>query len=317
MDGRRCRSSSKCPCTGSFPAEAFSTLCTPACWTGTEAFVSLSRMTLEDHAGDVVRKARLMNGVSPADAAAAGAISVQELEAFEQTGSAPQNIQWAELARRLELDGKKLRALAAGWQPAPVDTSTVREFRQITTEGDGMTVNAYLVWDEVSRAAALFDTGFTADSVFALLDEHGLQLEHLFITHTHSDHVAAIEPIRTRFPKIRLHTSATSAPPQHRNRANDFIHLGTLRITNRDTPGHAEDGVTYVVGNFPEDAPNLAIVGDAIFAGSMGGAPGKGPFTRQKVRDQILSLPGPTVICPGHGPLTTVAEQLKANPFFT
>jgi hydroxyacylglutathione hydrolase len=57
-------------------------------------------------------------------------------------------------------------------------------------------------------------------------------------------------------------------------------------------------------------------VGDAIFAGSMGGAPEHGALAKQKVRDQSLSLPADTLLCPGHGPLTTVAEEKASNPFF-
>lgn len=272
-------------------------------------------MTLEDHAGDVLRKARLMAEISASDAAAAAGISEAELEAFERDGQAPARMQWDPAARKLSLHADKWKALAHGWQPAPLDTTVWREIRQITTQNEGMAVHAYLVWDEVTRDAALFDTGFDEAPIFALIDQEQLQLQHLFITHTHGDHVAAIEAIRTRYPKLRLHTNARSAPPQHRNRANDFIHLGSLRISNRETPGHAEDGVTYVVGNFPEDAPSVAIVGDAIFAGSLGGAPKLGTLARQKVQEQILSLPGETLICPGHGPLTTVAEQRAANPF--
>ncbi len=113
-----------------------------------------------------------------------------------------------------------------------------------------------------------------------------------------------------------MHTDARSAPPQHKNRRNDFIMLGSLRITNRDTPGHAEDGVTYVIGTWGDDAPHVAIVGDAIFAGSMGGAPQHSALAKQKVREQILTLPADTLICPGHGPLTTVAEEKAHNPFF-
>jgi glyoxylase-like metal-dependent hydrolase (beta-lactamase superfamily II) len=70
------------------------------------------------------------------------------------------------------------------------------------------------------------------------------------------------------------------------------------------------------VGNWPDDAPHVAIVGDAIFAGSMGGAPQHGALAKQKIREQIFTLPGETLICPGHGPVTTVAEQKKINPFF-
>src|SRR5206468_11547726 len=143
-----------------------------------------------------------------------------------------------------------------------------------------------------------------------------LQLKHLFITHTHADHIAALEPIRSRLPKVKLHSSAKNAPVDQRNRANDFIHLGSLRITNRDTPGHAEDGVTYVVGNWPEDAPSVAVVGDAIFAGSMGGAKQLADLAKQKIRDQIFSLPPDTLICPGHGPVTTVGEETARNPCF-
>lgn len=273
-------------------------------------------MTLEDHAGDVVRKARMMAGIPAAESAAAGGVSVEQLGAFEDTGHPPAGLAWEALGQRLDLDPGKLRNVAGGWLPAPVTTAAWREFRQITTTGEGMSVNCYLVWDEATREAALFDTGFDAAPVFALIDEHRLDLRHLFITHSHGDHIAAVEAVRGRFPKVRLHTNAASAPVEHRNRPGDFVHLGGLRITHRDTPGHADDGVTYVVGNFPDDAPHLAIVGDAIFAGSIGGAPGKGALARQKVRDEILSLPGPTLIGPGHGPLTTVAEQLAVNPFF-
>lgn len=273
-------------------------------------------MTLEDHAGDIVRKARLMMEVGAADAAAAGRISLEALTAFEQSGVAPAGIDWDGIAGRLDLAGAKLRPIAEGWVPAPVDLSRWREMRVITTEGNGMTVNAFLVWDEVTREAALFDTGFDAAPIFALIDAERLTLQHLFITHTHGDHVAALEPIRERYPKVQLHTHSKSAPPQHRIRAGDVVHLGNLRISTRETPGHADDGVTFLVGNFPQDAPDVAVVGDAVFAGSIGGAPGKGGPTRQTIREQIWTLPGSTLICPGHGPLTTLEEQKRVNPFF-
>jgi len=188
--------------------------------------------------------------------------------------------------------------------------------RQITTAGTGFKVNCYLIWDEVTREAALFDTGFEAQPIFDLLEGNNLQLKHVFITHTHSDHVAALEPIRSRFPKSKLHSSAKSAPVDQRNRASDFIHLGSLRISNRDTPGHAEDGVTYVSRNWLDHAPSVAVVGDAIFAGSMGGAKQLADLAKQKIRDQIFSLPPETLICPGHGPVTTVGEEKANNPFF-
>ncbi|HMO64234.1 MAG TPA: MBL fold metallo-hydrolase, partial [Verrucomicrobiota bacterium] len=85
---------------------------------------------------------------------------------------------------------------------------------------------------------------------------------------------------------------------------------------HRETPGHAADGVTYVVTGWRQDRPAVALVGDAIFAGSMGGAPEQGELARGRVREHILTLPDDTLICPGHGPLTTVAEERANNPFF-
>ena len=60
----------------------------------------------------------------------------------------------------------------------------------------------------------------------------------------------------------------------------------------------------------------VAVVGDAIFAGSIGRGNQSWDIAKQKVREQILSLPPATLICPGHGPLTTVAEEKEHNPFF-
>jgi glyoxylase-like metal-dependent hydrolase (beta-lactamase superfamily II) len=274
-----------------------------------------SRMSLEDHLGDIVRKARSMSNVSAEEAARTAGLTVDELSSLEGSGNAPRTLDYLSLARRIGLDGAKLESIAKGWLPAPKDLATWREIRCITTD-EGMAVNCYLIWDEVSREAALFDTGWKSQPVEQIISENQLQLRHVFITHTHEDHIAALEDVRKAFPKARLHFSSKSAPVDQRNRANDFIHLGSLRITNRDTPGHAEDGTTYIVGTWPDDAPHAAIVGDAIFAGSIGRGNQSWVLARQKVREQILSLPPETLICPGHGPLTTVAEEKAHNPFF-
>jgi hydroxyacylglutathione hydrolase len=273
-------------------------------------------MTLEDHLGDVIRKGRMAANVAPEAAAQAAGVSSAILSEVESSGKAAPGMNFAALGKSLGMEGAKLERLAKGWLPMPVDLGQWRELRVTTTAGNGYTVNAFLVWDEVTRDAALFDTGWDATPALELISSNDLQLKHFFLTHSHEDHIAGLAKVREAHPKVRLHSSAKGAPPDQRNRPNDFIHLGNLRITNRDTPGHAEDGVTYIIGNFPEDAPNVAIVGDAIFAGSMGRGNQSWDLAKQKVREQILSLPGPTLICPGHGPLTTVEEEKANNPFF-
>jgi glyoxylase-like metal-dependent hydrolase (beta-lactamase superfamily II) len=272
-------------------------------------------MSLEDHVGDVLAKARGSLGLASAAAAAAAGLDADAYGRLEAEGVCSGPVRWVELGALLGLAGDRLQRMAAGWNPRQPDLATWRELRVVTTS-QGMSVNCYLVWDEVTRDAALFDTGWEAGPILALVAQHGLVLRHVFVTHSHGDHVAALPAIRTEFPQVRLHTSASGAPVEQRNRANDFIHLGSLRITNRPTPGHTEDGTTYVVGNWPEDAPHVAIVGDALFAGSMGKAGAQLARARARVREAILSLPPDTLICPGHGPLTTVVEERANNPFF-
>jgi hydroxyacylglutathione hydrolase len=272
-------------------------------------------MNLEDNLGDVIRKARLAANAAPEAVAQAAGLSTEELSALEQSGTPNPKTNYAALARALALSAPKLEGIARGWLPAPKDTGRWREFRMITTD-QGMAVNCYLVWDEVSREAALFDTGWDAAPIFKIIDEEKLDLKHLFITHTHEDHIAAMEPIRARYPKIFLHTDAKGAPPQHKNRRNDCIHLGSLRITNRETCGHADDHVIYLIGNFPEDAPHVAIIGDTIFSGSLATGKISWDQLKERVRSQIMTLPDDTLLCPGHGPLTSVREEKDHNPFF-
>jgi glyoxylase-like metal-dependent hydrolase (beta-lactamase superfamily II) len=273
-------------------------------------------MNLEDHLGDILRKGRAARLVDASAVARAAGLSLADWNALEETGVAPGPVNFAALGPVVGLDGAKLERIAGGWLPATPDLPLWRELRRITTTADGMAVHCYLAWDEGSREAALFDTGWDAAPALRLIEENGLELLHLFLTHLHQDHVAGMAAVRAKFPKLHLHTNSPGAPPQHRNRPNDFLHVGSLRVTNRDTPGHAEEGVTYIIGNWPDDAPHAAIVGDAIFAGSIGRGNQSWDLARQKVREQILSLPPATLICPGHGPLTTVAEEKANNPFF-
>lgn len=273
-------------------------------------------MQLEDHAGDIVRKACAMNHLSTAAVAAAAGLSEGELTAFTTTGRSAKQINFTKLAEAIGLDPQKLAALAVGWLPSPKDLARWRKLQSFTTRDDELSVNCFLIWDEVSRAAALFDTGLDAKPVLAAIATEGLKLQEIFITHSHWDHVEALPQFRAAFPGARLHSGSKQAPTQQRNQPGETIHLGSLRITHRETPGHAEDGVTYLISHWPGDAPPVAIVGDTIFAGSMGNGNGAWELAKEKIRSQILSLPAETLLCPGHGPLTTVAEEKTHNPFF-
>ena len=272
-------------------------------------------MILEDHAGDVVGKARKGLGIDPAQVAKAIGMNDEQYSNFEEYGTYDELPDMAKVGELLQLNPDKLLTILSGWYPRAASLEANKTVRQITTN-EGMEVHCYLVWDTASGEAGLFDTGWSAEPIVTLLNENNLTLKHLFITHTHHDHIGALTPLRKQFPDAALHSSSPNAPDDQRNKPGQVTELGSLQITTRETPGHADDGVTYVIDNFPSFAPKVAIVGDAIFAGSMGGAPDHYQLAREKVQSEILSLSAETLLCPGHGPVTTVAEQNAVNPFF-
>lgn len=273
-------------------------------------------MNLEDHAGDVVRKARQMAGLDVAEVAKRLGWEKAALERFEDSGQAPGTAGFASVAAPLGLVADCLARMCSGWTPREPETAAWSALRRFTTSGRGMSVHAYLVWDPDTREAALFDTGMDAAEPIRFMVERGLNLRQLCITHSHWDHIEGLATLRARFPEAPLRSNAMGAPAGVRVTTGMRFGCGRLTIEARETPGHAVDGVTYVVDGFGAGVPSLAVVGDAIFSCSMGGAREHGALARRAVREQILSLPPATLLCPGHGPFTTVAAELVQNPFF-
>lgn len=273
-------------------------------------------MPLEDHLGDIIRKGRNMSDVSATVAAPAAGLTEAELSALEDSGQFSKQPNFIALAKAVGLDGEKLERIAKGWLPVEKNLGAWPHLRMFTSAGEGLTVNCFLVWDAATRAAALFDTGFDVQVILETVAAERLQLQHIFITHSHHDHVHALGAIRSAQPQAKVHSGSKRAPADQRLHPNDSFRIGNLAVTYRETPGHAADGVTYIIAGWPNNAPDVAIVGDTIFAGSMGRGNDGWDLARSKVREHILTLPPKTLICPGHGPLTTVAEEQGNNPFF-
>jgi glyoxylase-like metal-dependent hydrolase (beta-lactamase superfamily II) len=279
-----------------------------------ESTATVPAMQLEDHLGDIVRKAAQAAGVSTAAAAKAAGLRTGEFAALVESGQSARPLNIATLAAALGVDARKLDGIARGWRPPPQDLGRWRELRIITTTRDGNSVNAFLLWDAASRTAALFDTGWDAEPVLRIIVAEHLQLQHICITHAHDDHIAALPSLRQAHPGALCHAGAQA--PRLSARTAVPLQLGGLHITSRETPGHARDGMIYVVEGWPDDAPPVATIGDTIFAGSVARGFVSWGILKQKIRECIFTLPAETLLCPGHGPLTTVAEEQANNPFF-
>lgn len=264
---------------------------------------------LEDNFTDILGKAQRGLAITDADLVAKSGVSLADLKLL-RAGTFDESAV-RKVAPHLGLNADALVAIGLNrWQPRPAELSGLYS---TNTPFDDITVNAYLVWDRESREAAAFDTGADCSRMLHFIESNRLSVRFILLTHTHGDHIFELDRLREK-------TSASAFVSRREPLVNTepfdegktFL-LGKLRIDTRLTWGHSRGGITYVVGGLTRP---LAIVGDALFAGSMGGGVVSYADALRTGREQIFSLPDETILCPGHGPMTTVAEEKAHNPFF-
>ncbi|MEJ0000382.1 MAG: MBL fold metallo-hydrolase [Verrucomicrobiota bacterium] len=269
---------------------------------------------LEDTVTDIIGKAQRGLGISDISLANAIGIEISELDAVKQV----RGVAFAEvekLARALELGPRSLVAIAEGAYKPEVTQPKAGFFQSNTPYGSDMHVNAYLVWDPESGLAAAFDTGADCLPLIEELTKRNLTLQDIYLTHTHVDHVMELDRlIEKAGGSVGVHVNEAEALDKAALfRPGVSFSLGRLQIETRDTSGHSAGGTTYHVHGL--DRP-LAIVGDALFAGSVGGIKSDYHAALGRIRDNILSTQDGTILAPGHGPLTTTGQEKAANPFF-
>jgi glyoxylase-like metal-dependent hydrolase (beta-lactamase superfamily II) len=268
---------------------------------------------LEDTVADIIGKAQRGLGLTDAELASKAGIPANELDAVKQVKGADFS-KVEKLARALELGPRALVGIAEGTYKPQV-TPPQTGFLQFNTAYGDMTVNAYLVWDPSTGLAAAFDTGADCMPIIEALSKNSLTLQDVYLTHTHVDHVAELDRLLEKAGgSVGVHVSEAEAL----DKASTFqpgvtFSLGKLHIETRDTSGHSAGGTTYHIHGL--DRP-VAIVGDALFAGSAGGIKADYRGSLKKIADHILSTQDGTVLAPGHGPLTTVGQEKANNPFF-
>jgi len=182
-----------------------------------------------------------------------------------------------------------------------------------STPFEDMWVNNFLVWDSRSGEAAAFDSGADCSPMLAALERRSLSLKAVFLTHTHGDHVFEMDRLCSKTGAAAFVNALEPISGAQTFEAGQEWALGSLRVASRLTAGHSKGGTTFVVGGLERP---VAMVGDALFAGSMGGGMVSYSEALRTNRQEIFTLPDETVLCPGHGPLTTVAWEKDWNPFY-
>ena len=193
--------------------------------------------------------------------------------------------------------------------------------------GDYQT-NCYIAYAPESKSCAVIDPGYFPERILAFLQDKGLSVDAILLTHGHFDHVGAVESL-VKATGCRL-WMRESDYTQRSSPQNDFIYpihdhtfcevdfceegekisAGGLTFTVIETPGHTWGSVCYLC----EDA---MFSGDTLFAGSWGRTdlPGGDGQTLALSLERLAELEGDYTVYPGHGGTTTLASEKKWNPY--
>ncbi len=252
-------------------------------------------MSLEDEIGDVVQKARVGVGIDKVSLCKKAGIGEADYERVIEGKGDEGAIR--KLADALGLSGDALWGLKE-YCPA---VELPKGVRRLELPFHAWTVNAWLL--EAGDTQILFDSGWRAgDAVSAL---GGVDVEKIFTTHAHEDHVGGDDDFRQG--GVKIYSAEESL-------GEETFDLGGLQIRVVDLAGHASPAAGYVVAGLERQ---VFVVGDAIFAGSMGRCKGSAQFQKalRKLRESADVLSEDCLILPGHGPATTWASEKRGNPF--
>jgi hydroxyacylglutathione hydrolase len=194
--------------------------------------------------------------------------------------------------------------------------------------------NCTILGGETSREAIVIDPGYDIPRILAALNKNELTVRRIVITHAHIDHIASaltlkqitgapilysqhdlplVEMIATQAGWFGLEVP-TVQPPDHSPADLELVSIKGVDATILHTPGHTQGSFCLHV-----PAADLLIAGDTLFAGGIGRTDLPGGNDKQiltSIRERLFTLPGNTLVIPGHGPATTIASERATNPFF-
>ncbi|MEM6392486.1 MAG: MBL fold metallo-hydrolase [Planctomycetota bacterium] len=180
----------------------------------------------------------------------------------------------------------------------------------------------------------VIDPGQDPEPLLGYLEAEAITPERVLLTHGHADHIAGLPALRERFPElpIAIHADEASYPsdpaenlslgfgiplvapdPTERLEDGQVLDLSGIAVELRHTPGHSPGGLTFYI-----PTEGLAIVGDTLFAGSIGRTDfphSEHEALMRSIEERLLTLPNDTTILPGHGPGSTIGRERVGNPF--
>jgi len=200
--------------------------------------------------------------------------------------------------------------------------------------GDYQT-NCYILQNSSdSKQCVLIDAGLEAEKLINYLDVNTLVPAGVILTHGHIDHIMGVKILRKTFPELKVYMHKQDARMLTGNIANLGLLAGTLfktklpdffledgevfeqagiKLLVLHTPGHTPGGISLY-----SESDSVVFVGDSLFEGSIGRTDFPGGDMNQlvqSIKTKLLTLPGQTTVCPGHGEPTTIDIEMHTNPF--
>jgi glyoxylase-like metal-dependent hydrolase (beta-lactamase superfamily II) len=276
-------------------------------------------LPLEDELGDVLDKALHCAGLTDEQLAQRAGLAVekiQNIEDYRYEDLTDDDLH--RLAGALGLNQVGLCALARNRYPRPRITGLPFCLHPMPMPFGVGAVNAYAVVDCITGVGVLFDGGASYEALAQVWPKAVTRIEAVFLTHPEAEHVGGVAGV------LQQHGLAAFYGPRNGPTGAGYWALGEgetvvaagYQVTAFSTPGHCAEHNCYLVR--PKGVPQaraLLVSGDLIFAGSLGGGYFSCAQLLLHARRILGALPGNTVIAPGHGPLTTVENERKYNPF--
>lgn len=198
--------------------------------------------------------------------------------------------------------------------------------------------NCFVVYDESSREAAVIDPGFywanEQQQFTEFVRTQGLLVKYLLCTHLHFDHIFGVPFVEDTFEvklsadlsdtpwidnfensvsRFGIRANGLPRPVSHPLHDGDILSLGTSQLECISTPGHSAGGMCFYAAD-----SKILIAGDTLFQGSIGRTDfSDGNYAQliQSIQKRLLTLPTDTIVYPGHGAPTTIADEMKYNPY--
>lgn len=274
------------------------------------------QVEMEDTFGDIIRKASRGTNISTQQLSRATGIAHQRLAEFIADKAQPSDDEARAIAKALKLDPGKLADIAVRhWRPLEIEQPD-HIGHQINKPHPS---NGYFLILQEQKIAAFVDPGGAEQNIVGTLKRSPVRLQYILLTHKHHDHCDALGPVRKAFPEAKpvihkLDAAALGNTVSDAIGINDGESLafgdGEIRLLH--TPGHTDGSSCFIY-------KTSIFSGDTLFAGSVGGVFGD-RFGYQDllhgISTKMFSLPEDTVVLPGHGPPSTIAQERAHNPFF-